>query len=108
MSGLPLRIEVPTEEIAEFCRRHHIGRLLALGSVLREDFSPESDTDLIVEFEPDARVGLIRLAGIELELSELVGRTVDLLWDTIVRELPELLTRLERAISDFGGKQARR
>jgi len=75
---MPLMIEVPAEELAEFCRRNRIRRLRAFGSVLRDDFTPESDIDLIVEFEPDARVGLITLAGIELELSELVGRTVDL------------------------------
>ncbi len=48
------------------------------GSALRKDFRLESDVDVLVEFEPNARVGLIRLAGIEMELSEILGRQVDL------------------------------
>jgi predicted nucleotidyltransferase len=64
--------------IADFCRRHHIRKLALFGSVLREDFRPDSDIDVLVEFEPGQRVGLIRLAGIERELTELLGRRVDL------------------------------
>jgi uncharacterized protein len=64
--------------VAELCRRHKISRLSVFGSVLRGDDRPESDVDLLVEFEPGARVGLIGLASIQLELSELLGRTVDL------------------------------
>ena len=71
-------IEFPEDKIAAFCRRHHIRRLSLFGSILRDDFTPESDVDVLVEFEPDARVGLIRLAGIELELAEVLGRKVDL------------------------------
>ncbi len=48
------------------------------GSVLRDDFGPESDVDVLVEFEPGARVGLITLAGMEIELSEMIGRKVDM------------------------------
>jgi predicted nucleotidyltransferase len=73
-----IKIEVPEEEIAAFCRRHRIRRLAFFGSVLRDDFTPESDVDVLVEFEPDVRVGLITFAGIENELSELLGRKVDL------------------------------
>ena len=72
------RIEVPTEKLVEFCRRHHIRRFAFFGSVLREDFRPDSDVDVLVEFEPEARVGLLRLAGMEIELGELLGRKVDL------------------------------
>lgn len=75
---MPLRIEVPTEEIAQFCRRHRIVRLRAFGSVLRDDFTPESDVDLIVEFEPGTRIGLIGFGRLEEALSELLGRSVDL------------------------------
>lgn len=67
-----------SREIADFCRRHRIRKLSFYGSVLRGDFGPDSDLDVLVEFAPDARVGLIRLAGLELELSELLGRKVDL------------------------------
>ena len=72
------RINVPQHEIAAFCRRHHIRRLSLFGSVLRDDFDAESDVDVLVEFEAGTRVGLLRLAGIEIELSELLGRKVDL------------------------------
>jgi len=72
------RIDIPKERIAEFCRRNYIRRLALFGSVLRDDFTPESDVDVLVEFEPDARVGLLSLARMEIELGELLGRKVDL------------------------------
>ena len=71
-------IEIPQKKIAEFCRRHHIKRLALFGSALRNDFTPDSDVDVLVEFEPGTRVGMIRLAGIELELSGILGRKVDM------------------------------
>ncbi len=71
------RINIPTDEVADFCRHHHIRKLMLFGSVLREDFGPESDIDVLVEFEPGTRVGL-RFFTIERELSELLGRKVDL------------------------------
>lgn len=70
-------IDVPKEKIAEFCRRNHIKRLALFGSALREDFGPDSDVDVLVEFEPGTRVGL-RFFGMEQELSEILGRKVDL------------------------------
>lgn len=73
-----IAIDIPKGQIADFCRKHHIRRLSLFGSVLRADFTPDSDVDVLVEFEPAARVGLIRLAGIEQELSGLLGRKVDL------------------------------
>ena len=71
-------IDIPKERIADFCRRSRIRRLALFGSVLRDDFGPDSDVDVLVEFEPAARVGLLRLAGMEIELSEILGRKVDL------------------------------
>jgi len=71
-------IDIPKERIADFCRRNHIRRLALFGSVLRDDFGPDSDVDVLVEFEPAARVGLLRLAGMEIELGEILGRKVDL------------------------------
>jgi predicted nucleotidyltransferase len=71
-------IQIPEQRLAEFCRKHRIRKLSYFGSVLREDFGPDSDVDVLVEFEKEARVGLIRLAGIEIELSDLLGRKVDL------------------------------
>ncbi len=72
------KIDIPKDHIAEFCRRHNIRKLALFGSVLRDDFDLDSDVDVLVEFEPDTRVGMIRLAGLELELGEILGRTVDL------------------------------
>ncbi len=71
-------IKVPKEKIAEFCCRHYIRKLALFGSVLREDFRPDSDVDELVEFEPGHTVGLLRMAGLEMELSEMLGRKVDL------------------------------
>jgi hypothetical protein len=71
-------ITLEREKVAEFCRRHHIRKLSLFGSVLRKDFRPDSDVDVLVEFQPARVVGLIRLAGIERELSGVIGRKVDI------------------------------
>jgi predicted nucleotidyltransferase len=76
--GTKIGIPVPHEAIADFCRRHGIRRLAFFGSVIRDDFTPESDVDVLVEFEPDRTPGLITLAGYQIELSELLGRSVDM------------------------------
>ena len=68
----------PDGTIEAFCRRHHVRYLALYGSVLRSDFGPDSDVDVLVEFEPGHCVGLITFAGMENELSDLVGRKVDL------------------------------
>ena len=72
-------ISIPREKLAAFCREHGIKQLAVFGSALRDDFGPESDVDLLIEFEPDRIPGLLGLAGMEIELSELLGRDVDLL-----------------------------
>lgn len=72
------RIHLDRKRLAPFCRQHHIRRLCLFGSVLRDDFRPDSDVDVMVEFDADCAPGLIGFAGIEMELSELVGRKVDL------------------------------
>jgi hypothetical protein len=66
-------VDIPHDRVSEFCRRHSICRLTLFGSILRDDFNPESDVDILVEFEPGRAPGLIRLSGMELELSELLG-----------------------------------
>lgn len=71
-------ISIPKDRIAEFCMRNRVRRLSLFGSVLWEDFGPDSDVDILVEFEPGTRIGLIRLSGLEIELSNIVGRKVDL------------------------------
>ena len=74
-----LHIKVPSGKLVEFCRGHHIRRLAFFGSVLRDDFRPDSDVDVLVEFEPEHVPGLLGLAGLEIELSRLLaGRKVDL------------------------------
>lgn len=72
------RITVAQAEIDEFCRRNRIRRLSFFGSVLREDFRPESDIDLLVEFDPEHVPGYFTLSAMERELSGLFGRKVDL------------------------------
>lgn len=67
-----------SDSITNFCRHHHIHKLSVFGSVLRDDFSPNSDVDVLVEFEPEHVPGLIRLVGLEIELSEILGRKADL------------------------------
>ena len=80
-------------ELSEFCRRHHIGRLWLFGSVLREDFGPDSDVDLLVEFEPEHIPGW-EIVDIEEELSQLFGgRKVDL------RSIPNFESAAERPCS---------
>jgi len=75
---MSLRIAVDREKIAEFCRRNHIRRLSFFGSVLREDFRPDSDIDVLVEFEPGQVIGL-RFIEIQDEFSSLLGgKKVDL------------------------------
>ena len=70
--------QLPPDEIAAFCRKHHIRRLAIFGSALRDDFTPDSDVDVLVEFEVGTRIGFIALAGLEIELGEIIGRKVDL------------------------------
>ena len=72
-----LRIAVGSEELESFCRKHHIQKLALFGSALRDDFGPASDLDVLVEFEPGRTPGL-RFFTIQEELSELLGRRVDL------------------------------
>jgi hypothetical protein len=74
-----LNIEIPKEELAAFCRRNHIRKLALFGSVLRDDFGPESDIDVVVEFEEGSIPGLFKIFDMENELSAILGgRKVDL------------------------------
>jgi hypothetical protein len=72
-----VRIPFDRAKIAEFCRRNHIRRLAFFGSVIRDDFTPDSDVDVLVEFEPGKTPGL-DFFGMQDELSEMLGRKVDL------------------------------
>jgi len=70
-------IEISNQAIEEFCRRHHIRRLALFGSILRDDFRPESDIDVLVTFEPDKTPGF-GFIDVQDELSEILGHPVDL------------------------------
>lgn len=70
-------IQLPEDKIAEFCRRNHIRKLAIFGSALRDDFRPDSDLDILVEFEPGYIPGLA-FFGMEAELSATLGFQVDL------------------------------
>ena len=72
------QIAVPKAKLAELCHRYRIRRLALFGSVLHADFTAASDVDVLADFEPGARVGLIALAGIEIELGRLLGRRTDI------------------------------
>lgn len=73
------RVQPSRDQIAEFCERHHIRRLCLFGSVLRPDFGPDSDIDVLVEFEPEHLVGFFGLFDLQEELSGLFGgRRIDL------------------------------
>ena len=75
---MPLAIPIDRAQIAAFCRRRHICRLSVFGSALRGDAEAAGDLDVLVEFEAGSVVGLLDLAAMELELSDLLGRRVDL------------------------------
>lgn len=90
---LPLPIDLPMEALAEFCRRWKIIKLEVFGSVLRDDFGPDSDVDVLVTFDPDARWTLFDLVHAETELSSLVGRPVDLVERGPIEESENWLRR---------------
>jgi len=71
-------IEVDREKIAAFCRQHHIRRFSFFGSILREDFQPDSDIDVLVEFLPGQAPGWFGFVRLALELEAIIGRVVDL------------------------------
>jgi predicted nucleotidyltransferase len=73
-----LAIEIPEKKIEEFCKRNRVRKLSIFGSVLRDDFNPESDIDILVEFDDDATPGFFRLMRMQDELTEMLGRSVDL------------------------------
>jgi len=88
MSALP--VELPRQTIEGFCLRNRIGKLSFFGSILTSRFRPASDIDVLVEFEPGCTPGYLDLAGMEIELSEMLGRKVDL-------RTPEELSRYFRS-----------
>ena len=73
-----VRVDVPRDKVADFCRRWKVVDLALFGSVLRDDFQPDSDVDVLVSFAPDARWSLFDLLEMQEELREIFGREVDL------------------------------
>jgi predicted nucleotidyltransferase len=82
-----IHVEIDREQIAAFCRKHRIRRLAVFGSALRGDFGPESDVDVLVQFDPAARVGFLALARAARELAAILGRRVDLVPQTGLKPL---------------------
>lgn len=76
MNGI--KIELPQEAIAEICKRYQVRELSVFGSAMRDDFTADSDIDLLVEFLPDAKTGLLDFIGMQHELADIIGRKVDL------------------------------
>ncbi len=72
------RITVPMEAIADFCRRHRVRELALFGSVLRDDFTPESDVDVLIDFLPETRITLFGLSRLQTALEATFHRKVDL------------------------------
>ena len=73
-----VHIDIPREELAEFCRRWQIVELALFGSVLRDDFGPDSDVDVLVRLAPEARHTLLDMVRMQEDLQQLLGRKVDL------------------------------
>ena len=88
-------LKLPTEKLADFCRRWLIQEVALFGSILREDFKPESDVDLLVTFTPEARWGLLEHARMEQELAQLVGRKIDLFTKRAVEQSRNWIRRQE-------------
>jgi uncharacterized protein len=84
---------MPHERIADFCRKWEITELSVFGSVLRDDFRPDSDIDVLVTFAPSARWSLLDLVGMEEELAAILGRKVDLVERASVEKSPNFIRR---------------
>jgi predicted nucleotidyltransferase len=78
VSATSSHIPVPGRQLSGLCRRYHVRRLALFGSVLRDDFRPDSDVDVLVAFDPKARIGFVTLSRMQRELSALFQRPVDL------------------------------
>jgi predicted nucleotidyltransferase len=89
------RIDISQEKIADYCRRWHISELALFGSVLRDDFGPESDLDVLVAFAPGAEWGLLDHVRMEQELAGLLGCKVDLLTKRAVERSSNWILRRE-------------
>ena len=99
-------MDIPEESLADFCRRWKISRFALFGSVLRDDFGPDSDVDCLVDFADDADWSLLDVIRAEQELSELLGRPVDLVERPVVASSENWIRRrsiLESARTIYAG-----
>ena len=87
------RVHLPSEQIADFCERWNIVELALFGSVLTDDFGPQSDIDVLVRFRPGQHPSLFGLSEMESDLTELVGRRVDLVEREAVERSPNYIRR---------------
>ncbi len=76
MNGI--KIELPQEAIAEICKRYQVRELAVFGSAVRDDFTASSDIDILVEFQPETVIGIIKFTHMQHELEDIIGRKVDL------------------------------
>jgi len=88
-----VQIPIDHEEIAALCRRWKITELALFGSVLRDDFGPDSDVDVLVRFSRDARYGLFAVSRLQAELEQILGREVDLVERAAVEQSRNYLRR---------------
>lgn len=91
--GGKIQIEIPQEKIAAFCRKWKVREFSLFGSVLREDFKPGSDVDILVRFAPDAKKNLDDLMTMQDEITEILGRKVDLVERELVEKSPNYIRR---------------
>jgi predicted nucleotidyltransferase len=90
-----LRLPLDRDHIADFCRRWRIRELSLFGSVVREDFRPDSDVDVLISFAPDAQWGLFDHVRMEEELTNIIGRPVDLVTRPAVEHSANWIRRRE-------------
>lgn len=89
------RLAITPDQLAEFCQRRHISQMALFGSVLRDDFHENSDIDMLVIFQPNAKVSLLDLVDMQYELEDLCHRKIDLLTKKSVETSPNWIRRQE-------------
>ena len=92
---LELQFQLPQQPLVEFCQRWKIKELYFFGSVLREDFRPDSDIDIMVTFQADSNWGLLEFVHMKRELQTLLGREVDLITKKSIEQSPNWIRRQE-------------
>ena len=93
VTSIRSKVNVPRKKLAEFCRRWKVSELAFFGSVLREDFRPGSDIDLLVSFNPKARISLFDLVRMQNELKGIFGRDVDLVERSAIEKSENYIRR---------------